>query len=1083
MPPSPPRQNTPPRPLPASGSAALPGGAAAGRRNTPPRKRNSPPRMSPSPASPADAGHCAVRVAVRVRPALPREISDGKFTSCVAVGPTCDRGQAIFVSNKGTGPVVVGADGGSSQGVSEFTYDYVFGSDADQSTVYGAAVEELVGSVLDGFDATVFAYGQTGTGKTHTMQGDGTGAGRGVAPRAVEALFARLGMGAAAAPPRDDDLLADDDGSPSGSPGGPAAVIHVACLQIYREVVTDLLGGPGAAVRPLSLRQGPGGHVVVSGLTEHEVSSPGEVEQLLRTAQGRRSTAATELNAVSSRSHLVLQVMVTTYSPEGLGRRGTLNLVDLAGSERVRDSGVTGDRMKEAQAINKSLFCLAGVVQVLTDSRAGHVPYRDSKLTWLLSGSLGGYCRTLLIATVSPSQEAAAESLSTLRFAAACKRIENAVRRNDYVDSPLVPPRKKGKAHVEVPWKGQTDPGVEDMVQTALGPIAVLRGNGAAADAPVVFLLHGNPSSSNEWRSWFPALAWGNLRAIAIDQPGWGRSPGQQHRCRSEHNLDEGGPVDVIIAVMRALSVSSAHFIGYDWGGGIALSMALKHPGKVKSVVSVLPSYMEREKGELKALKPKVMIEWVKEDRMHNWKTWGPLAKTIPKVTIELITFPKFTLDMGRDVYASHPTLGQRVTAPVVRFLTGRDPLQRVAAVFVAPEEEAETTTGARITVVQNVTLAAGLSEDELRKLYERPPDGAQQAVARFEEVYTAKSLTGMLRDAALGQHVALFSSLPPLDAGVIGDGDGLVALGVWPRAPRGRDALGAAPRYWAGRNVLARVQGVNPHFRDAEYYMCLDPGCGGRSFVTHRAVLAECAPAAAQWAVRVPQKGGGEQTVAVPREELLALNQPQEFRTDHKGRLELEDGLRCSYESSLVRAKLLHIAFALRPIVAQLDFSGEAEQTWRLQRDALRIMRRCLDLTTFADGLDRRRIGRTDDVGKMACYGQGQCHGCSSTMAAFMLPFCAALGIDLRYRGGWTFGEGHDRSKEQSVADEPELHQWLEVTLRPSGVVLVVDLFLDLVAVPADPVYSGMMYPNGKLILGCTPAPLRQADVRADQA
>lgn len=274
--------------------------------------------------------------------------------------------------------------------------------------------------MLEGFNCTVFAYGQTGTGKTHTMQGDCSCSGGvvsdagGVVPRALFHAFTSL--------------------------EAAKAEYSVKCtfLELYNEEITDLLSADdevdprraaaAAAVNKLQLMEDGKGGVLVRGLEEVIVMNAAEVFPLLERGTAKRRTAETLLNKQSSRSHCVFSVTIhikeMTGDGEELIKIGKLNLVDLAGSENIGRSGATDKRAREAGEINKSLLTLGRVITSLVEHQ-GHVPYRDSKLTRLLRDALGGRSKTCIIATVAPGVHCLDETLSTLDYAHRAKNIRN----------------------------------------------------------------------------------------------------------------------------------------------------------------------------------------------------------------------------------------------------------------------------------------------------------------------------------------------------------------------------------------------------------------------------------------------------------------------------------------------------------------------------------------------------------------------------------------------------------------------------------------------------------------------------------
>ncbi|RZC78603.1 hypothetical protein C5167_002796 [Papaver somniferum] len=330
-----------------------------------------------------------------------------------------------------------------------FTFDKVFGPAAQQKELYDQAVVPIVNEVLEGFNCTIFAYGQTGTGKTFTMEGesrkskngasDQLPAEAGVIPRAVKQIF---------------DTLESQNAEYS---------VKVTFLELYNEEITDLLAHEEITKfsveekqkKQLPLMEDGKGGVLVRGLEEEIVTNTNEIFTLLERGSAKRRTAETLLNKQSrsgftlftvfmfslhfhilynflrfylSRSHSLFSITIhikeTTPEGEELIKCGKLNLVDLAGSENICRSGAREGRAREAGEINKSLLTLGRVINALVE-HLGHIPYRDSKLTRLLRDSLGGRTKTCIIATVSPAVHCLEETLSTLDYAHRAKNIKN----------------------------------------------------------------------------------------------------------------------------------------------------------------------------------------------------------------------------------------------------------------------------------------------------------------------------------------------------------------------------------------------------------------------------------------------------------------------------------------------------------------------------------------------------------------------------------------------------------------------------------------------------------------------------------
>lgn len=291
----------------------------------------------------------------------------------------------------------------SSREIGEFSFDNVYAGAIPNSEVYQRSVETLVQQVMDGYHGTVFAYGMTGSGKTYSMQG--TAEDPGVIPLAVRSIYDHI----AAHPER-------------------RFSVRVAYLEIYNEHLNDLLS-PSTPSDDIKLRDDPQRGVRALGLREVEVAS--HTELLAHIAQGDavRRTEGTEYNARSSRSHAVVQIIVDSVAAGAAGRRSsTLYLCDLAGSERAV---AQTERRKEGSYINKSLLTLGTVIARLSSGSAGHLPYRDSKLTRLLQPALSGRCLVSVLCTVQSTQASYIETLSTLRFAARAKNIIVLAKRND----------------------------------------------------------------------------------------------------------------------------------------------------------------------------------------------------------------------------------------------------------------------------------------------------------------------------------------------------------------------------------------------------------------------------------------------------------------------------------------------------------------------------------------------------------------------------------------------------------------------------------------------------------------------------
>nr|XP_027833682.2 kinesin-like protein KIFC3 isoform X3 [Ovis aries] len=324
-----------------------------------------------------------IRVIARVRPVTKEDGEGPEATNAVTFDPDDD--SIIHLLHKGK-PV-------------SFELDKVFSSQASQQDVF-QEVQALITSCIDGFNVCIFAYGQTGAGKTYTMEG--TPENPGINQRALRLLFSEV-----------QEKASDWE-----------YTITVSAAEIYNEALRDLLGQEPQEKLEIRLCPDGSGQLYVPGLTEFQVQSVEDINKVFEFGHTNRTTEFTNLNEHSSRSHALLIVTVRGVDcSTGLRTTGKLNLVDLAGSERVGKSGAEGSRLREAQHINKSLSALGDVIAALR-SRQGHVPFRNSKLTYLLQDSLSGDSKTLMVVQVSPVEKNTSETLYSLKFAERVRSVE-----------------------------------------------------------------------------------------------------------------------------------------------------------------------------------------------------------------------------------------------------------------------------------------------------------------------------------------------------------------------------------------------------------------------------------------------------------------------------------------------------------------------------------------------------------------------------------------------------------------------------------------------------------------------------------
>ncbi|KAA0165709.1 hypothetical protein FNF27_06629 [Cafeteria roenbergensis] len=335
------------------------------------------------------AGRESVKVVVRCRPLNKKEIAESR--------------KPIVVIDTAIGSVEITKAG--TDDTKRFTFDSVYDDKSTQRDVYDDTGFPLVESVLQGYNGTMFAYGQTGCGKTHTMQGkDSPPELRGIIPTSFEHVFDHL------------KLLKDKE-----------ALVRVSYLELYNEEIRDLLGADHLA--KLELKENPEKGVFVKGLRSVVVDGVEAIDALMAQGNAVRTTGSTAMNAESSRSHSIFTIVIEMSGKREDGTEhvtaGKLNLVDLAGSERQSKTKATGARLKEGIKINLSLTALGNVISGLVESSQKHIPYRDSKLTRLLQDSLGGNTKTVMMAAIGPADYNYDETISTLRYANRAKNIKN----------------------------------------------------------------------------------------------------------------------------------------------------------------------------------------------------------------------------------------------------------------------------------------------------------------------------------------------------------------------------------------------------------------------------------------------------------------------------------------------------------------------------------------------------------------------------------------------------------------------------------------------------------------------------------
>ncbi|XP_020798065.1 kinesin-like protein KIF3A [Drosophila serrata] len=340
-----------------------------------------------------------VRVVVRTRPMDKNELSAGALS-------------AISVDKINRAITVMKPNATANEPPKTYYFDNVFDGGSNQLDLYVDTARPIVDKVLEGYNGTILAYGQTGTGKTYTMSGNpDSPQTKGIIPNAFAHIFGHIAK----------------------AKENQKFLVRVSYMEIYNEEVRDLLGKDVG--KSLEVKERPDIGVFVKDLSGYVVHNADDLENIMRLGNKNRAVGATKMNQESSRSHAIFSITVER-SELGEGgvqhvRMGKLQLVDLAGSERQSKTQASGQRLKEATKINLSLSVLGNVISALVDGKSTHIPYRNSKLTRLLQDSLGGNSKTVMCATISPADSNYMETISTLRYASRAKNIQNRMHINE----------------------------------------------------------------------------------------------------------------------------------------------------------------------------------------------------------------------------------------------------------------------------------------------------------------------------------------------------------------------------------------------------------------------------------------------------------------------------------------------------------------------------------------------------------------------------------------------------------------------------------------------------------------------------
>jgi hypothetical protein len=469
------------------------------------------------------------QVFIRVRPLLEREIKVGA-KNCFAISDT------DFPRDPPPQRIVV-QEGGDVSVKGSFVFNRVFEDSYGQDQVYAATAKPYVADFLAGTNVTIFAYGQTGTGKTYTIAGPKDNPG--IISRCLTDVFAGLA----------------------------GKELHFEYVQLYMDDFKDLLIPEPKS--ELKLYEGKSGGVYVQNLTTRKADSVDQILKALDEGAARRATRSQDMNEVSSRSHAILMLRLKDAGTEDAEPFSSMFIVDLAGSERVARSGVTGQGFDEATSINQSLTSLGRVVVTLIDAETNRktlIPYNASPLTMVLKGGLGGNSKTALIACVTQAADSMSESVSTLRFAMQASHVKNKVAKTDEQNK-----QNEEKAKIADAGNTVTLSDGKGVVPLSVGEIEVHGNVDGSPDNQVILLgdLTADPAALGEL---IGALASRGCQVLAPKLPG----------------TTERGVADdaaVLLELLDWLGWARPVIYGRDWGAMRAVKFKICSSGRASTLV------------------------------------------------------------------------------------------------------------------------------------------------------------------------------------------------------------------------------------------------------------------------------------------------------------------------------------------------------------------------------------------------------------------------------------------------------------------------------------------------------------------
>ncbi|EAS01911.2 kinesin motor domain protein (macronuclear) [Tetrahymena thermophila SB210] len=872
----------------------------------------------------------------------------------------------------------------------EFAFDQIFREDQNNIMIYSKALQPYIQDALRGINTTVFAYGQTCSGKTHTIFGHKESE-KGIIYSALEDIFSLNNQG---------DIKVK---------------ALVSFYEIYNEQINDLLGErDDIPIKEIN------GSFILANLAEHMVQSSEEAIDLLKFGNSNKAMGCSYLHEKSSRSHCVFRLHLA-IKDKGLCE---INFVDLAGSEILTDS-YGSQQQKETKNINMSLFNLKNVIFSLSEN-AAFIPYRNSALTKLLQNSLGGNSQTAIFCMVSPLECHIQHSKRTLSFGQTASKIIN----NLLIEKPIY--KKESdviKEHVKIneqkisfntPLKDQINQDLQNEYKIFDNQIQLYTyGDPKSANLAIVLPAYGSCGRKCMAYS-YDALVEKNFYIISLDYPGQNSSGGQKLNVRGH---EQSVPFLDKIIKQEFDKYNNIILMGYDYGAALAMNYGLVNNPKVKQIFSFHPAWSQ-DLAFLKDLKQKVVLLWVTAEQLHPLQQGEKMNKIIPKCKLIKLNCGKFNAEKPKKAYKC---IGDQVTQQIIDNLDPifqksqeqlnkqireqiddeqkqTDQINQIEQGDVKQEEKKEEEIEYDLDELLNnkeqylyykKNIRGACLRKEINKQKQEPkqylflqepnPNSSQKdlqkwAIGRFKELLLSGDLQeyykGYLNSTPLRtQAIKLFGNLPTLIP-YESDLDKFKLIWGEQNLPKNMEKISDFPAFLRGRQVHVKTK-VGTQVFEKDY---LEYKEDGEECITHKSYIQNYNQDEGTFQVKVlPDK-----IIKVEEQEIYRLNCPTNFHGNplQEG-LVFEDGIKCKYQDLITKAKLMEAALSISDLVGQLDYSLNFEQSpnneyqvndqnIQIQQKCVERISKCIDLIHLVqEGIHPSRY-IAFECGKLAYFGQG---------------------------------------------------------------------------------------------------------------